>query len=140
MLNLSSDHAALLSNWAALAAPNECCGLIFGSGSMIERLELTDNIAANPQCNFEIEPSVLIQNMKAARSGATQIMGYFHSHPNGLAMPSPRDAAQAAPDGRIWLIITDTELTAWRAVSNGAHHDRFNPVQLLICDASGLAS
>jgi proteasome lid subunit RPN8/RPN11 len=38
---------------------------------------------------------------------------YFHSHPNGLARPSATDAASAARDGRVWIIVADGAITCW---------------------------
>ncbi len=60
------------------------------------------------------------------------MIGHYHSHPSGIAAPSATDAAQAAPDGAFWIIVAGTDLTAWRAASDGAVHGRFDPVALAI--------
>ena len=57
-------------------------------------------------------------------------MGYWHSHPSGDAMPSVTDAAMAAPDGKLWLIVGGDTVTAWRAVEQGVLHGRFEPVAI----------
>jgi proteasome lid subunit RPN8/RPN11 len=56
----------------------------------------------------------------------------FHSHPNGVAVPSATDIAQAAPDGRFWLIIAAGAITAWQPVVTGAQVTGFTPVALIV--------
>ena len=79
---------------------------------------------------IEIDPAALIAAHRAARSGGAAVIGHYHSHPTGLAEPSPRDAADAAPDGSIWLIAGGGQVTAWRAVAAGRRHGRFDPLAL----------
>ena len=104
-VRISSDQRQQLLDWAAEAAPEECCGLLFGENGVIAGMELVANVAADPTQTFEIDPKSLIAAEKSARGGERPIAGYFHSHPGGDCSPSATDAAQAAPDGRIWLII-----------------------------------
>ena len=85
---------------------------------MVEQVQLITNIADDPLTQFEIEPGALIAAEKSARRGGPQILGYFHSHPNGLAMPSLSDALFAAPDGRRWLIIAGGMISLWRPMGD----------------------
>ena len=93
---------------------------------------LADNVAPDPAIHFEIDPMILIAAEKAAREPGAAIIGYFQSHPNGLAQPSATDATMAAADGRYWVILTTETVTVWRAVVNGMLHCRFDPVPLVI--------
>ena len=111
---ISRQQRQLLLAWAQAAGGNECCGLLLGSDGVVERVELTANVATEPANSFEIDPLALIAAEKQARQDGPDIVGYFHSHPNGLARPSNRDAEMAADDGRIWIIIAGGQLTAWR--------------------------
>lgn len=106
-------HAAILAA-ADSAAPHEACGLLLGTGTHIETAQPTANVHPNPARHFEIDPAALIAAHKAARDGGQLVLGYFHSHPNGLARPSATDAASAAGDGRIWVIAAAGAVTAWR--------------------------
>jgi len=90
------------------------------------------NIANDPVIRFEIDPIALLAARRAARSGGPRVIGYYHSHPSGDAVPSPRDAMDAAPDGAIWMIVARGQATAWRAVQGGVLHGRFNPVALRV--------
>lgn len=118
VLRISSAQRHQLFEWALTEAPFECCGLLFGQNDRIETLQLTKNVAPDPSREFEIDPSDLIAAEKHSRQGGLPIIGYFHSHPNGLARPSAHDVRMAAADGRIWLIIADSSITGWRPVDS----------------------
>lgn len=120
----------------AAATPHEICGLLLGDGDIVARLVPCRNVAVDPSVRFEIDPAALIAAHRATRGGGERIIGHYHSHPSGVAEPSPRDAADAAPDGSIWLIVAGAAVTAWRAVPDGAVHKRFDP---LVLDVGGCA-
>lgn len=120
MLTIAPDAHASMMAAAAAAHPLEACGLLFGHGSRIESAQTTANIAADPASHFEIDPTALIAAHRAMRDGAgPQIVGYFHSHPNGLARPSATDVESAAHDGRVWIIIASDATTCWRDAPGG---------------------
>ncbi|WP_188513847.1 M67 family metallopeptidase [Blastomonas aquatica] len=125
----SALHAQLLAA-ARAAHPHECCGLLFGDDAAVHRIAPTPNVSQDPSRAFEIEPGALIAAERAMRQGGDRLIGHYHSHPNGRAEPSPRDAADAAADDRLWLIIAGDIITAWRAVAQGVLLDRFDPVAL----------
>ncbi|RSY88836.1 peptidase [Sphingomonas koreensis] len=120
----------LIQRAAADAAPLEACGLLFGTDAMIEAASVEANVAANPLVHFEIDPAGLFAAIRAERAGGPRVAGYWHSHPSGDAMPSITDAAMAVADGKLWLIVTEDAVTAWRATARGARHGRFDAVEL----------
>ncbi|MFM5885339.1 MAG: M67 family metallopeptidase, partial [Novosphingobium sp.] len=77
------------------------------------------NVHPDPARHFEIDPAALIAAHKAERGGGPQLLGYYHSHPNGRADPSPSDRAQAAGDGRLWAIIANDAVLVWRDTPTG---------------------
>ena len=99
---------------AVAAAPEECCGILLGCGALINQLRPTANLAANPQRHFEIDPQALIDAHRAARSGGPHVLGYYHSHPGGLAAPSAADREQSAGDSSVWAIVGKGVVTFWR--------------------------
>jgi desampylase len=133
-LNISRDLQNELRRFANEAECYECCGLMIGSQNTVARLILAPNVAADTSRSFEIDPAYLIAAHKKQRAGAGHIIGYFHFHPNGVTGPSERDAQLATPDGMIWVIIANKQLSAWRAVNFGAHLGRFDPLEI-ICSA-----
>ena len=88
---------------ARAAFPRECCGLIEGvrDGGMLRATALhpTANLAGAPD-RFEIDPREQFRLMREGRD----IVGCYHSHPDGAAEPSPRDAEYAFAGDFVWLI------------------------------------
>lgn len=87
--------------------PRECCGLIEGlredSAVRVCALHATDNLATTPD-RFEIDPAEQFRLMHALRGTGREIVGCYHSHPNGPAEPSARDLEHAVEEGFVWLV------------------------------------
>jgi proteasome lid subunit RPN8/RPN11 len=117
---------------AATAAPEECCGLLLGRPGVIETAVPARNVAYDRSRSFEIDPAVLLRTHREARGAGLKVVGHYHSHPNGVAEPSKRDAAQAVEDGQLWVIVAGGRLSGWRAgaATPDALHNRFHPVTL----------
>ncbi len=119
-LTIAPDAHATMVVAAAAAHPLEACGILLGTGSHVVCVQVTANVASDPARHFEIDPAALIAAHRAMRDGTgPQIMGYFHSHPNGLARPSATDAKTAAHDGRVWIIVAGDTTTCWCDGPNG---------------------
>lgn len=99
--------------------------MLFGSDGEIDAVQVVENVAENPQMRFEIDPAALFAALRAERAGGPKLVGYFHSHPSGDAMPSATDAAMADPDGKTWVIVGSGHVTAWRAGEGG-----FEPLEI----------
>jgi proteasome lid subunit RPN8/RPN11 len=111
------------------AAPEECCGILLGRGSFIERAVATANVAPDRRDRFEIDPQALVDAYRAARAGGPDVIGYYHSHPRGPAEPSAVDSAMAARDGRVWAIVGQSGVTFWRDGERG-----FAPLSYVVKD------
>lgn len=111
---------------AAADPGREACGLLLGAAGRIEAMEAAANVADDPARHFEIDPAALFRAIRAERAGGPKLVGYYHSHPGGRAEPSAVDRAMAAGDGKIWVILADEKIAAWRATERG-----FEPVELL---------
>ncbi|MEP7221586.1 MAG: M67 family metallopeptidase [Novosphingobium sp.] len=118
-LAVTSGAIATVLNEAARAHPQEACGLLLGCGGVIELALPAGNVAADPLRHFEIDPAALIAAHRAARGGGRQVLGYYHSHPNGLDRPSATDSEQAGGDGLVWAIAAGGKVSFWRDVAGG---------------------
>ena len=118
-LQVSSEVVEALLAQAEAARPRECCGIMLGEGDRITAIRPADNVHLQPETHFEIDPQALIDAHRAARSGGPQVVGYYHSHPNGLAHPSDTDRAMAAADGAIWAIIAAGGVRFFRSGAGG---------------------
>ena len=114
-------HASLdaIFTQAAEAHPHECCGLLLGEGGRITHAHPPANVPPDPATHFEIDPAALIAAYKAEREGGPRILGYYHSHPNGRAEPSPTDRASAAHDGKVWAIAANGQVRFFRDGEDG---------------------
>ena len=114
----------------AQADPYEICGLLLGEEGVIRDIRPAANIAADPARHFELDPAVLIAAHRGARKGGPAILGHYHSHPSGRAEPSAADAAGAAPDGSLWLILGGGAARLWSAGPDGQGGVAFTAISL----------
>ncbi|MEM7780080.1 MAG: M67 family metallopeptidase [Pseudomonadota bacterium] len=124
---LSRSVVEGLLSCARSAQPHEACGILLGKGNRITAFTPTANVHLTPETHFEIDPQALIDAHRAEREGGLQVLGYFHSHPNGTARPSETDARMATGDGRIWAVggcatkdgLEEPKVTLWRDLGDG---------------------
>ena len=101
--------------------PEECCGLLLGRRSprvwIANQIVCSLNIAADPRTAFQIDWNLLAHTLRRTQGTRREIIGSYHSHPNGLAAPSEADRRRAWP-GHVCLIVALAAdapiLTAWR--------------------------
>lgn len=117
---------------SAARSADEICGLLLGEEGHVTQVRACRNVHPTPATHFELDPAALFAALRSARAGGPAVIGHYHSHPSGRADPSPTDAAAAAPDGSIWIIVAGKDVTAWKAVRDGAVHGRFDPLPLAI--------
>lgn len=104
----------------------EVCGLLLGDRETIMVSLPAANVATDRSRHFELDPAVLLSAHKAARAGGPLVLGHYHSHPSGRAMPSEADAEQAY-SGPLWLIVADGQAALFQASEGGAIHGFFEP-------------
>ncbi len=108
-LQVASAVMTLMRASAVHHAPREACGILLGrtaaKQTRIDDLREVINIHTQPDRFFEIDPAALIEAHKAARAGGAEVVGYFHSHPNGNPDLSDKDREMAAGDGKIWAVV-----------------------------------
>lgn len=123
-LLLHSELQRQVADAALAALPRECCGLIEGcidgDVARIVAVHAAKNISEDGT-RFEIDPEDHIRVQKSARANGREIVGCYHSHPNGRATPSERDGD--SEDGFIWLIAAvakeEIGLSAFRRFGGG---------------------
>jgi len=118
-LEVTSGTIATLLEEATQAHPRECCGLLLGKGARIAMARPAANVHSQPERHFEIDPKALIAAHRASRAGGLEVLGYYHSHPNGRSEPSAEDCAQASGDGRVWAIVAQGAVSWWRDGPDG---------------------
>jgi len=121
---------------AAADAGREVCGLLLGERAgeqeRVTAVEPLANVAARPDDSFEIDPAGLVAAYRRQRAGGPAVLGHYHSHPGGVAAPSPRDAGAVAGAGRLWLVVAGGRATFWAERPGGALHGAFDAVEAVV--------
>jgi proteasome lid subunit RPN8/RPN11 len=84
----------------------ECCGLLAGRDGAIARIFAAKNAASDPAKNYEIAPPELFRLMREIRAAGLDLLGIYHSHPNGKNEPSSRDIELAYYPGTAYFILS----------------------------------
>lgn len=93
--------------------PNECVGALFTDGDAITHCLPLTNAAESQASHFALSARDYLRAEREAERLQLQLCGFYHSHPDGSAQPSPFDDAQA-PKG-LWTFIIP--------VTRGAAHE-----------------
>jgi len=92
---------------ARAEAPHECCGLLVGRGRRVDVAIPLTNVDPRPRTGFRIDPAEHIAVRRILRRAVPgrDIVGVYHSHPRGPAVPSPRDIADCHYPDWIFVIV-----------------------------------
>lgn len=109
MIQIARAHFEQLRAHASQAYPNECCGALLGEpgepGSIrVREIVSCENAAATPSTGYKIADEDLARIQRESRARGFQICGFYHSHPDHPADPSPSDLSDPCWTGH--YIIT----------------------------------
>ena len=109
--------------------PNECCGLLIGDARRIVRAVRARNRRKSPT-RYLIDPRDHFRAIHAAREEGLAVVGAYHSHPSGPAIPSTRDLAEAHDRSYLHVIVS----LAGRGETRGFRlaDSSFEPVELQV--------
>ncbi len=103
-----NEQARFLNRAALLSGTSEACGLILGEatpqGLLIHRLTHCENHAVESERRFQVPAQHLMEWDRRARDQGLQIIGSWHSHPDGCGAPSQADL-EGLPAGWLGLIV-----------------------------------
>lgn len=68
--------------------PNEICGLILGAGNSIDSFVPVRNVSEYPTSLFKMDKNEFAKKMIVKKH---DLLGFYHSHPNGVVSPSAGD-------------------------------------------------
>lgn len=120
LLVLRSEVEKILTK-AKAAYPEECCGVLLGRrrGEKIvtEIRPLTNSTSELRNRRYAIDPKELLALEKETAPRGLEVLGFYHTHPDAPAKPSPRDLESAWP-WYSYLILSvkggqPGELRAW---------------------------
>lgn len=98
--------------------PYEACGVLAGHGDRVTRAIPLPNVASEPAHAYLAEPESLYQVLLDMEERGEELIGIYHSHPNGPPALSDRDREQAFWPGVVHLVVSlaagQPQLGAWR--------------------------
>jgi len=88
--------------------PLEACGLLAGLENKVEKVLPVHNAAKSP-AKFRMEPQEQYNSFKWIEVNGLDLVGIYHSHPDGHASVSSSDLAEAAYSvvNIVWFKVRD---------------------------------
>jgi desampylase len=106
----------------------EICGALIGDGTIVTEVLPLVNHSVHAHDSFYIPATEVMQIERAAESDGHMLMGFYHSHPNGDAVPSVTDVLEALPGYVYWIVSSSGELRAWRLRDDRTRFDEVDVV------------
>ena len=102
MIRIESEPWQAMVSHARQTYPNECCGALLGSidgaGKTVRvALPLENAFDGVQAARYELRPQDLLGADKIARARHMDLIGIYHSHPDGAACFSPTDLRNSYP-------------------------------------------
>lgn len=126
-ITIASELLDRLGRHAQAAAPEECCGILFGPSAgerrIVERIRPADNVwRGDRRKRYQIDPNTTFEALRGVGDGP--VLGFYHSHPDGSARPSKYDRESAWP-GKSYVIVAVGDggvvaVRSWRLLEDGS--------------------
>ncbi len=103
MIEVNEDHSQAMREHGERDYPFECCGLMLGRfdgdrKQVVETYPISNAREEEAKRNrFLIRPEELMRGEKQARAKDLDVVGFYHSHPDDVAVPSQYDLEHAWP-------------------------------------------
>ena len=85
--------------------PEEVCGIIAGKGCQAVALHRGRNVSTTPHTSYELDLDTLAMQIDF-EAGGLELVGIYHSHPNGPELPSVTDIARAYYPDAVYIICS----------------------------------
>jgi proteasome lid subunit RPN8/RPN11 len=118
-LRLPSAAREAIAAHFRFCLPEECCGLLAGVGREVHFVYPLTNIA-HSATSFTIDPVEHFRAWKHAEGAGWELIGAFHSHPQGPSILSLTDLALAAEPDWLYLVVTWSGLRAFAVADRRA--------------------
>ena len=116
---------------ARRALPNECCGLLIGDAARIERAVPARNLRPRPD-RYLIDPADHCAALRAARAAGMEVVGAYHSHPDGTRLPSEVDCREASYPEFVYVIVAPEAGGHGRVAAFRLQRDAFEEIRLRV--------
>lgn len=103
-LELPKALAEAMLSHAREEYPNECCGLLAGRGTRVERLYRGRNVDQSPY-TYQLDPQEQLHFFRDMDTTGLDLVGIYHSHTQSAAFPSTTDVARAFYPDAVYVIV-----------------------------------
>ena len=121
MLSLSRTAYDEVLTHAESGGDEEVCGVLAGEregdDSRVVAAHRASNAADCPRRRYRIDAEEQLAIIEAIEAAGREVVGFYHSHPDGPPVPSETDAERAAWPGYSYAICLPGErpyLGSWR--------------------------
>lgn len=125
MIRLTAHTERLIRLEGEKRYPNECCGILLGAfdaqgAALVDSILPIDNAReeAEQYHRFVITADDYLRAERAALAQGVDVLGFYHSHPDHLAIPSAYDREHALPFYAYVIVAVAQgragDLTSWR--------------------------
>lgn len=98
----------------AVRSDTEICGALVGHHDEILAAVSLPNASEAAHRRFFIRAADVLRIELDAERAGHMLMGFYHSHPHGDAVPSSADLQQALPGYVYWIASRSGEVRAWQ--------------------------
>ena len=98
MIEISEEFVLEMIEHSRLENPNECCGILAGTGGKVTKLYRIQNSTPSPY-RYVMDPNEQLKAMKDADERSLDLMAFYHSHTHSPAYPSDTDVRMATESG-----------------------------------------
>jgi proteasome lid subunit RPN8/RPN11 len=105
LLKIARRDLDQIRDHAIQGYPYEVCGLIGGRGDTAEIVVPVPNASLTPRVAYEMERQAMVDAIIGFQRAGREVVGIYHSHPDGQAVPSESDIGQATWPDVVWLIV-----------------------------------
>ena len=138
MIAINDEQLAQMRAHGERDYPYECCGLMLGKleggrKTVLETYAISNaREEAAKRNRFLIRPEELMRGEKYAREQGFDVVGFYHSHPDDVAVPSQYDLEHAWPTYSYIVMSVEqaraVDLRSWEMESD---RSRFNEEEIV---------
>ncbi len=137
-IRLSAQQWQTLQFEARRLAPQEVCGLLLGyyhaDYFQVVEIRPVENILKSPT-RYRINPEQQINIFLEMEKLGLELVGIYHSHPNGSEGPSATDIQEAAYPEAVHIILSPNN-TGWQAKGFLIRDRQVAPVKIRIAPSN----
>lgn len=110
MIKFGTDTHNEIVQHAREGKPHEVCGVLGGKrdggSGEVGYVRRVENVSETPRVNYLMEPEDQLEAIDEVEDSGYDVVGFYHSHPEGPEQPSETDAERANWPGHSYVIVS----------------------------------